>query len=266
MSLAMLTKPVVFLFGGVLFVFFLVLFIKEHKKVLLPFLLLPLTYHILCLQNEHVTGYYHYSSIKIMADLRVNANYIIAQKYSDDSSYQFIQDVTKKADLKADYASRYNYIEDRCVDVYTENKSTFLLLYLKGVAATLVDPGRFDLAVFFGLQNSGTQGLLYHLNTEGIKAIPDILKDAPVMFIIYLALILCWNVLVVIAGIVFLFNKTVPLPIRILVLLFVGYITGMTGISGLNRYRVPVFPEMVFALVFSLPVIISCVKRKPSHA
>ena len=48
--------------------------------------------------------------------------------------------------------------------------------------------------------------------------------------------------------------------------LFVGYIVSATGISGLCRYRVPVFPELVFAITFALPQLFDFAKRKISHA
>ena len=109
LSLAMLTKPVIFLFGIVLFVFFVVIFWKKNKKMLISFLLLPFTYHLLCLQNQHTTGFYHYSSIKVMADIRVNARYILAQKYGADSASNFATQVFNEADAKPDYESRYQH-------------------------------------------------------------------------------------------------------------------------------------------------------------
>ena len=266
LSLAMLTKPVIFLFGIVLFVFFVVIFWKKNKKMLISFLLLPFTYHLLCLQNQHTTDFYHYSSIKVMADIRVNARYILAQKYGADSASNFATQVFKEADAKPDYESRYQYIAERCKEVYLQNKTTFVLLYLKGIASTLLDPGRFDLAVFFGLQDNTTVGFLHRYHTEGIKAIPDILNNQPILLLAFLFFILLWNILGCIAFCVFIFDKKNDLVLRILVLLFVGYIVSATGISGLCRYRVPVFPELVFAITFALPQLFDFAKRKISHA
>ena len=265
LSLAMLTKPVVLLLGMILF-FLFALTNQKRLNILLPFLLLPITYHLVCLQNKHVTGYYHYSSIKIMADVRVNAKYIIAQKYGADSASKFVSKVFDEADVMNDYESRYLHIEQRCNEVYKQNKMTFALLYGKGMVSTLLDPGRFDLAVFFGIQDNATTGFLHRYHTEGLRAIPDILRAQPIVLLIYLFFILLWNILLLIALGVFLFDKKNEWIIRVLVLLFVGYIVTATGISGLCRYRVPVFPELIFAFAFALPKLLPFYKRKISHA
>lgn len=261
LSFAMLTKPVIILFGIVLFVYFLFIHLRQSKIFLLPFLLIPLTYHILCKQNEHTTGYYHYSSIKVMADLRVNARYILAQKYGEDSSANFVTSVFKEADGQPDYQSRYTSIEHRCNEVYLQNKITYLMLYCKGVVSTLIDPGRFDLSVFFGLQNNKTQGLLHRLNTEGISALPDIIKKSPVLLIGILGIILLWNILLCYALFRFCFNKRIEFRLRLLVMLFIFYLVAVTGISGLCRYRVPVYPELIFAFSFFASTFFN---KKPS--
>lgn len=265
LSLAMLTKPVIFLFGIVLFTFFAVISWKKNKKILLPFLLLPITYHLLCQQNQHTTGYYHYSSIKIMADLRVNARYILAQKFGEDSASNFTSKIFHEADVMTDYAKRYEFISARCNEVYAQNKTTFALLYLKGIMSTFFDPGRFDLAVFFGLQQNNVNGFLHRFHTEGIKSVPEILKKQPIILLCYLFFILLWNILITIAFFLFLLNKRNDLVIRILVLIFVGYIVAATGISGLCRYRVPIFPELIFVFAFAFPQIESFIKRKLSN-
>jgi len=266
LSLAMLTKPVIFLFGIVLFLFFLIILFKKNKKILMPFLLLPITYHVLCLQNQHTTGYYHYSSIKIMADMRVNARYILVQKYGEDSAASFASKVFHEADSMTDYGKRYEFISASCNEVYKQNKTTFGLLYLKGMVSTFFDPGRFDLAVFWGIQDNRRLGFLHRFHAEGIKSIPDILKDQPIILLVFLLFILLWNMIIILGFSVFIFDKKNDLLVRILVFIFIGYIVVATGISGLCRYRVPIYPELVFTFAFAFPLMSRFIKRKFSHA
>ena len=266
LSLAMLTKPVIFLFGILLFIFFMTIHFKHNKKMLLSFVLLPITYHLLCLQNQHTTGHYHYSSIKIMADIRVNARYVLAQKYGEDSSSKFVSKVFNEANLLPEYGKRYEFISASCNQVYVQNKATFALLYLKGILSTLFDPGRFDLAVFFGVQENNAIGILHLFHTEGMRSIPEILKTQPITLLIYLFFILLFNILVCITFCIFLFDKKNDFLLRVLVFLFVGYIIAATGISGLCRYRVPIYPELIFASAFALPMFFNFIKRKFSHA
>lgn len=256
LSLAMLTKPVILLFGFIIFIFFVIKFRTYSKKFLLPFILIPVTYHLLCLQNQHTTGYYHFSSIKVLADLRVNARYIISHKYGEDSSAKFCTKVFDDANAMPDYASHYRHIEQSCNTVYFKNISTYIFLYAKGIASTLIDPGRFDLSVFLGIQDYKTTGLLHRLNTEGIKVMPEILKNLPIFLLLYLLLILCWNILLCVSILTFVFNKKLDSRLRILVLLFIIYIVAATGISGLCRYRVPVYPEIIFVASFFIPKLV----------
>ena len=201
-----------------------------------------------------------------MADLRVNARYILAQKYGEDSSAAFCTQVYNEAVAMPDYASHYKHIEQRCTAVYLQNKSTFIFLYIKGVLATCLDPGRFDQAFFFGMQDNLTQGFLHRLNTEGVGSVPDILKKAPVFLLLDLAIILLWNMVLCVAFIIFILHKKIDPVLRLLVFIFVGYIVIMTGISGLCRYRVPVYPEIVFAFTLAVPALTSFFKRKTLHA
>ncbi|MFI5221817.1 MAG: ArnT family glycosyltransferase [Bacteroidia bacterium] len=256
-SLAMLTKPVVLFLGVLLAAYFFFIFWRKNTKLLLPFLLIPVTYHLLCLQNQHTTGYYHFTSMKIMADVRVNSRYVLASKYGADSSSKFETQLMNEANLITDYGKRYEFIEQKCNEVYLQNKTAFVKQYVKGMASTMLDPGRFDLGVFFNLQNNASPGFLHRFNTEGIKSVPEILKETPIFILFFLGIILLWNALLSLSLVVFLFDKKIAIRLRIFVVLFIAYFVMVIGISGLCRYRVPFFPMLVFALAFTLDKIIT---------
>jgi hypothetical protein len=44
-------------------------------------------------------------------------------------------------------------------------------VYVKGVVAFFIDPGRFDMFHFFALEKKGTLGLMHETQTRGASAI-----------------------------------------------------------------------------------------------
>ena len=263
--LAMITKPVAIFFGLVLFIFYISIFWKQNKKIAIPFLLIPVTYHLMCLQNQHVTGLYHFSSSKTIVDVRVNVRTILAIKYGQDSSDKYITALNNQASKFENYKARTAFIEKNVYEVYQKNKVTFFLLYVKGMLGTLLDPGRFDLSVFFNLQNASANGILFKTAESGFAAIPQILKSTPPQLLIFLLIILLWNIVLVFSIFHFMFNKSIAFYMRILVLLFISYMVVTTGISGVCRYRVPIFPEIIFAFTVAVSQLVHFFQKR-THA
>jgi len=95
------------------------------------------------------------------------------------------------------------------------------------------------------------------LNTKGwLNGILEFLKQAPILLLSVLGLSLIWNLLITGVLIWFLFNRRLPIWIRLLAFLFLAYIIGSTGVLGLARYRIAVAPILWFAFLIGLNSII----------
>jgi hypothetical protein len=62
---------------------------------------------------------------------------------------------------------------------------------------------------------------------------------------------LCWNILATICVVWFMFYRKAPILLRMLVFIFVAYIALATGVLGLSRYRVPIYPQLSIAVMYA---------------
>jgi 4-amino-4-deoxy-L-arabinose transferase-like glycosyltransferase len=254
LALSLLTKPVS------LFLPFIVLVLMSWKltetrqwKFLIPLLFTVAVFHAICLQQQHATGYYHYTSIKSINQLKYNARYTLVRALGEHEADSTIAGMMQVADARVQYGERLRYMSNEANQIILYHPMDFAVLFGKGTAAFFVDPGRFDLYHFFTVEEShSTGGLLHEFNTKGFSALSDAMAEAPVMILFLLLVNLCWNICMIAAFLYFLFIKRVHLFIRLVVFLVVIYIAAATGPVGVSRYRVPIYPELLLAAMFAV--------------
>ncbi len=256
LSLCLLTKPIS------LFLPFLVLGLmawsvfKYNQKWLLlaPLIVVAFVFHGICKQNEHATGYYHYSSIKSINQLKYNARYTLVNAKGERHADSVIATVMQQANACENYGDRLKLMDAKATEIIVEHPKAFATLYIKGVAAFFLDPGRFDMYHFFNIEQKETLGLMYEMQTKGLSAVIEYIKQAPVFVLLLLLLNFCWNGLVVCFLIGFLIKASRSFSIRpevSLLLIFVFYIALATGPVGVSRYRVPIYPLLMIGVLCS---------------
>lgn len=253
LGISLLTKPVVIMLG-VLLVIVVIIKCREIKRAwpLVPFLFVPLVFHLICLQNKHSTGYYHFSSVKPVFHLKYNAKYTLVSRYGESYADSSISAQMRVIEAQPDYGHRYELMQSSANEIIKQYPLDYMKIYIKGLVAFFIDPGRYDLFHLFGINDSGFNGLYHEVNTRGLPALLDFAKRAPLGILFLLLMNLFWNVFVSACFIWFLFHKKAPVFIRILVFVFVAYIGAATGVLGLSRYRVPVYPLLSIAVVFAI--------------
>ncbi len=253
LSVALLTKPVIILFS--VFVGLVVLFYAWKEKrlsIILPFIFIPITFHLICLQNEHSVGYYHFSSVKPIFHLKYNAKYTLVSHFGEDFADSAISAEMKIIDAKTDYASRYETMQQTGTNIIIQHPFDYAKIYAKGLIAFFIDPGRYDLFHLFGVDDSHFNGLYHEFNVYGISALKKFASEAPIGILLLLFLNLCWNIFVTVCFVWFLFYRKSPLLLRILIFVFVAYIAAATGVLGLSRYRVPVYPMLSICVLYAI--------------
>jgi hypothetical protein len=251
LTAALLTKPVMLYFWlPNLFVLFLLVY-KQRKWMLLAFsLLLPLTAYIVSEYNRSVTGYFHYSSIKAANMLTYNAGYFVFAKGGQAEADSFHNSTMRKADATATYGERMQVIEKECAKVIKDDPSGYAKLHIAGMFNLMLDPGRFDLYHFLQLPKEQKKGLFHQLNRDGYGAIKEYLSSISWPVFLTLLLVGLWNVLVFLSLLFFVFNRKIPLFVRMLLLILIGYIVMLTGPVGASRFKVPLYPLLLFTLPF----------------
>ena len=261
--LCLLTKPVSLFLPVIVWGFMLWFVFKKQGvwQLMAPQLLVILAFHCICLQNQHATGYYHYSSIKSINQLKYNARYTLIAAKGEAYADSVIADVMQQANAATDYEQRLTIMNNNANEIIFSHPMAFATVYAKGVIAFFVDPGRFDLFHFFGIEEKGTLGLMHEMQTKGMRAVGEYMQKAPVTVLFLLLLSLVWNITVVCMFIYFLFtvnNST----LRNLVFVFISVIALATGPVGVSRYRVPVFPFLLMGVLCASHAI---VHRKSMH-
>ncbi len=253
LSLCLLTKPISLFLPVIVLVFMIRGIVKHKQKWLLatPLFLAFITFHCICKQNEHATGYYHYSSIKSINQLKYNARYTLINAKGEAYADSVIAETMQQANACENYGDRLKLMDAKASEIIFEYPAAFAKLYIKGVVAFFLDPGRFDMYHFFAIEENGTIGLMHEIQTHGPDAMMNYLKQAPVFVLLLLLLNFCWNIGVVLAFGYFLMRKMIYPEYKILVFVFVFYIAAATGPVGVSRYRVPIYPLLMIAVLCS---------------
>lgn len=252
LSVCILTKPIsLFLpFVIVACMFLVVIKQKITLKYIVSFVIVVLVFHGICLQNKHATGYYHYSSIKTINQLKYNARYTLVNAKGEAYADSVITAYMSRANGMQNYGDRLRWMDTKALEIIQEHPGAFVKLYAKGVVAFFLDPGRFDVYHFFAIEERGALGLMYEIQTQGFKAIPVYLKQAPIFALVILAMNFCWNVFVLVCFCWFMLRKYAAFNIRVILFLLVFYVAAATGPVGVSRYRVPVYPFLWMGVLF----------------
>jgi len=260
-SLAILTKPVWYLFWIPIVALMIYFLWKKRIKIYhLSFVLIPIaTVLLISLHNYNQTGYFHYSSVYRTNMVNYNVYLTLANKYNPDEAYRQIINVQDTAETKGSYKDYCHYIESQNIRILIDNLPMYLWLETKGIFNFFVDHGRYDMYSFFAIPPAeNMNGMTWYYKHEGIKGVKEYLSQFPVGLLIYLPIISLINVLITFCFLFFLMNKKVTVEIRIAALLFVLYLAVITGPIGAARFRMPVYP----ILLFTLPFGIETMKRK----
>ncbi|MFN4083711.1 MAG: glycosyltransferase family 39 protein [Bacteroidia bacterium] len=255
--IGMLTKPVSFLLGFSLALFLVVIWLRQKKlKYVLPFLLLPITYHAYCSYNKKVTGYYHYTTVTPYFVLKYMAKYTNAQIYGEAYADSVQAVIMQKADAATDFQTRYEIMNNEGKKIIKQHWPVFIWFNVKGWLMIMIDPGRFDWYKFLNINEGEFLGLYHLINTEGFfKGIVSFLKIAPLGLLFVLAVSFVFNVVLFSAFIYFLLFTKTDLYLKLLIFLFVCYMVGATGVLGLARYRIGFAPLLWIAAAFSFEKI-----------
>jgi hypothetical protein len=254
LCLAILLKPVMYVFAAanVFMLAWLIWRKKRHTSMIFAALLPLMIVLGISTWNQQRTGVFHYSSIQQINLLQYNAYYSLVNSEGLDIAEQRVNQITDIADTMSHYPDRYAFIQSSTMDIMAAHFPAYLKLHTKGMFNFFIDPGRFDLYSFLGIEEreGKGKGLLYHYSESGYKGIFTYLSLQPIALLIWLLLIAALNGLKLLAAIRFGFLRNLSLEKRLLLLMFVGYLAGVTGPLGASRFAVPLFPLML--LMFAL--------------
>jgi hypothetical protein len=253
LTAAVLIKPVLYLFWIPLFVFLLWMLWKKYIRPfhLTYFLIFVTAIFLISFHNYNKTGYFHYSSVNENYIVNYSAYLTIADKEKGSEAERKISEMLKEASSKLNYHDYSIFIRNKSFQIIKDNLPSFIFLQLKGILNFFIDHGRWDIYAFFEKQpEENMKGLNYYYQQNGITGAFNYLKQFPVFLFIYLVLVCLVNIIIAISFIFFLFNKEMYPGIRVIIFLLVAYISIVTGMIGSARFRMAVYPFLLFAFPF----------------
>jgi len=246
--LSAFVKPVMHLF--IYPNFLLMLYLSFRSKSVKPILIgiVPIILiQIYSFWNFKRTNYHQFSSIQTINLVQYNTYYYNVQQKGLDQANLFLDDQLRKADSIKSYPERQRFLENASKRIIIENLIGYSWFHFKGMIRFFLDPGRFDLSNFIGIEKKGNVGFFERLNTVGLRGVINYLFEQNVFLIFALFLIGLANLLKTVGLILFLFSRQIDIRFRLTILFIVGYIAFATGPLGASRFMMPLIPFLILA-------------------
>lgn len=178
---------------------------------------------------------------------------------------KFLDSIHNNADKIQDYAKRTSYLNNTSQNYLSHNLFGYGFYHLQGSVFAMLDPGRFDISNFFLLntKNVKQKGILFHLNNGGIFSVIKFLSNTySIPLLLFLGLILFFNVFKLVSLVLFVFNKKINLNFKVIVLGLLLYIILLAGPVGASRYMMPLVPIIIGVVLIDNSLINKLFKAK----
>lgn len=239
--LGILVKPVLYPFIILNIILFLVLYYRYRQRLVIISSLLPVVFVIIFASiNQQRTGYFHVSSIQQVNLVDYNLYYYLMDQQGEEKAKEKIAEIKATCNREKEFSKRSACLSEAATGIFKEDLVSYGWFHLKGMGRYFIDPGRFDLYQFFGLERTKSKGFLYHINNGGMKGALDYLRMQNTGMIILLLVIAFFNLARFTGFLFFLFNRRIDRAYRFYLFLLIGYLAFATGPLGASRFMLPV--------------------------
>lgn len=239
-------KPVLYPFVVVHLILLLICAIRNKMNIAralaigaLP-LLAVLMYNTWNLQR---TGKFHFSSNQGFNAIFYYYNYFAA-KEGVTAARDFLGNERTKMAAIPIYKDRYDYANNRGVELLKQNFAPYMAYHLKHSARFFVEPGKGEIDLFTGKLTYGNlyqvsgKGFYATMKESGIGGLGGYIEQNPSFFIAML--IFLFNLVKLTGMVMFFLSGKILLPVRLFVLLIFGYFALTTGPIANTHYFLPV--------------------------
>lgn len=252
-TLAMLTKPVMYLFVFPYFLWGVGHAIQKKQPSLWALYLIPLfTFLGYSGYQAQKTGYFHFSSIQVLSLYQYTTQNLLVQELGEARATALTDSVLEVGLALPTYQAQQQYFQAFGLQTLKKYPLSYASMHLKGILNFFLDPGRFDLYHFWGLEASGDGGLLTAFSQDGYRGIWAYLSTQNLWIVGTLMLLLLFRGILLVGTVAFVFLPNVSWTHKGWLLMFVVYLSVLTGTSGASRFAVPVFPLMWVMAICSI--------------
>jgi hypothetical protein len=249
-ALAVLTKPVMLYFIIPELGISLFLLLKNHDfRIVSISFIFPAVIFVQSLVSLHLTGFFHYSSIKNYNRLHYNAEVVLYKKYGLHRARYMTDSIDARAPQQQNFPAYEKFIVQKADSIIFNNWVDYTGLQVRGMFNFFLDPGRYDFEQFFHTSEQVPISFFGQIHQYGIKGIFYYLNKIDKLKLIIMAIVFLVNILCLIFYLGFLFRRSIPLFIRLISLLFICYFTVLTGPLGNSRFKTEIYLILLFSIV-----------------
>lgn len=244
LSIGFLIKPVLFPFAFLYLIIGATYVIRSKRFKLIPIPLIPvIVIFAIAYHNYVLTNTFEVSSIKSQNLLDVNAALVLNQAIGSEEASETIDSLETVAEQIKDYSLRQKFRQDQAISIFMKYPFITAYQYGKGMLLFLMDPGRFDLATYFGLDTN--KGFMYTMASQDKNAIAAVFSTMPIGLWVLLFIVFAFNIAKIALFIYFLRSKAVAISLKIVLSTGILYIMAVSGPLGVSRYALPVVPMLL---------------------
>ncbi|MGE0077620.1 MAG: glycosyltransferase family 39 protein [Bacteroidales bacterium] len=251
--LSALTKPVMYLFVYPLFI--VTIYLSFKNKSFRPFLIgiIPIVIiQFYSYWNYKRTEYWTFSSIQSINLVQYNTYYFNVQRFGSEKANMFLDNQINQSNTIEGYPQKKRFLVNSSKQTIKGDIIGYMWFHTKGMLRFFIDPGRFDLSNFFGLESKGNVGFLNYLNNSGIRGTINYLLEQNIWLIISLIAVGIFNIIKLLGLFLFLIHKSIDVKIRLIVFVIIGYVTFATGPLGASRFAMPFIPIIIFSTLIAM--------------
>lgn len=239
-SAALLTKPVFYIFPVLFFLIFLIYSRKFriNPKHLVYFLIPFVVISLVVFNNYSNTGVIEYSGVQRKLMINYNMRYLLTDAVNEEYAYHAIDSV-QEAVSGLNYPQQAQRITDASIAWIKEYPVLYLFQHVKGFFKFYLDPGKWDIDMYF---YSGPVPDSEHHTKDKLNGLSAV----------YYGIALIINLILFILMVVFFVSSRINFSIRFsIAVILIGFAL-FTGPSASSRFRVPVYPVILFAAMAGL--------------
>lgn len=248
LGLAALAKPIMMYFWIPNLLFHAFLFWRNRRKSILVLALLPACF--VCVwsyRNYRLTDYFHFSSIKTYNMLRNNMRSLGQNSHGSGDTDQIRREFDKRLESGSDLAASSEIIEKEFARTALTNWKSTIGSYFEGTLTLFLDPGRFDIYQFLGLDSDVRASDFFR---SKLNAVPALLLKIPIPILVHLILVSLLNLGIATAFVYFVVKPSEQPEFKLYIALVVLYMVAVAGPTGVSRFRLSFMPFLLVTTPF----------------
>jgi len=165
-------------------------------------------------------------------------------KERSDSATNFLQRERGIINLIPEYKDRYDYGNERGMELLKENFGPYMAFHLKNSARMLIEPGKAEIDLFTGrltygrLYSKEQTGFFATWKKYGMAGMGNYVRNNPSMFVVMLVLL--FNIVRLVGLVVFFFKMEIHWLVRSFAFVLIVYFAVAAGPIANSRYFLPV--------------------------